>query len=351
MAFDFPASPSIGSTYNIAGITYVWDGLAWNVQTGPSVKTAQTRNRIFNPAMQINQETAAAVTTGGYPVDQFVLSTSIATVTAVKQPASGPDALSSLATTITTGKPSLAAADYWVVAQPFEGAMVADFLWGTAKAKPVLARFWGYSNQAGTYALYLRNGAGNRYFLAPFTLPASAYKEIIIPIPGDITGTWPTDNTQGMIIGCGLAAGTTYGAGVAGWQSTAQFQIAGNTNLAQTANNAFYLANVGLYLDPDNTGVPPPFEMPDFGDELRRCQRYWEPMNITDLFLMTRLDGGQQMGAVWWFSAPKRVNPTMTFTNSGTGVSAYTAVVNGCEFLTGTMQVAAITSAKASARM
>ena len=30
-----------------------------------------------------------------------------------------------------------------------------------------------------------------------------------------------------------------------------------------------------MYADPYLTGVAPPFQVPQFADELRRCQRYW----------------------------------------------------------------------------
>ena len=39
--------------------------------------------------------------------------------------------------------------------------------------------------------------------------------------------------------------------------------------------NEVSLFDVGWYLDPNITGLPPPFEVPLYEDDLRDCQRYW----------------------------------------------------------------------------
>ena len=43
----------------------------------------------------------------------------------------------------------------------------------------------------------------------------------------------------------------------------------------RTTGNVFELFDVGLYLDPHNTGIAPPWQMPDEAEELRACQRYY----------------------------------------------------------------------------
>ena len=58
MSFQFPASPSIGQIFiGDNGAQYVWNGTVWNQVSGnPATLTAQARNRIVNPAIQISQE-------------------------------------------------------------------------------------------------------------------------------------------------------------------------------------------------------------------------------------------------------------------------------------------------------
>jgi hypothetical protein len=284
------------------------------IQGPAAVLTALPRNHVTNGGMQIAQETAGAVASGGYPVDQFVVLSAIATVSAQWQPTSGPDGNEALGTSLSTAKPALAAADGWQVYQPIEGLMIEDFLWGTPKAKQVVARFMAFATVTGTFTMRISNAAANRHFYAAFSTVANTYREIVIPIPGDTAGTWPKTNAVSLLMFFGLAAGANFNTGVAGWQGgSAMVQMAGQTNLAATAGAAFYVTNVGLYLDPDVTGRAPPWEMPRYDDELVRCMRYWEKGNFT-------MVGGTNYYLNGFYKATKRVTPTMATTpGSGTG--------------------------------
>jgi hypothetical protein len=93
-------------------------------------------------------------------------------------------------------------------------------------------------------------------------------------VPGDTTGVWPTDNTIGMQLIFTFACGTTY-QGVTGWQAGDKRGTVNSTNGGATVSNSFVVTDVGLYLDPDATGVAPKWQMPDYATELAACQRYW----------------------------------------------------------------------------
>ena len=274
MSYDFPSSPSIGQTFG----NYIWNGAGWQMYgASPQIATAETRNRITNGAMQISQENGD--TSGGaswYPADQWIMQTNlVASVT--RFPTSSvisPNGSHVIRTSINTAKPSLAAADYWFFRQLIEGIRLRDFLWGTANAKQAILRFWAIG-AAGTYAASLRNSALNRSFIAPFTLPATTWTEIKIVIPGDTTGTWTSDTGIGAYLDFTWASGSN-SHGVAGWQAGSFSNLSTSTNGAATVNNSFSLADVGMYLDPDLTGMPPKWTMPDEAEELRACQRYWE---------------------------------------------------------------------------
>ena len=280
MPFDFPNSPAEGATYSPAnGPQYIFQNGVWKQVLGGQspVLTAQSRNRIVNGAFQISQENGTSgVVSGGYPVDQWVFSSSLPTTGASKTVAATDSGGGQVGLQVVTPKPSLAAGDYWQFMQRIEGNRISDFKWGGASAKQVILRFRAYTNAPGTYTVSLSNSAQNRVFLAPFTLPNNAWTEIVIVVPGDTTGTWLTDTNTGVLVNFGLAAGTTYGGGSAGWGTANKIQIAGNTNGAATANNTFYIRDVGLYLDPDNTGLAPPWQMPDEAEELTTCERYWQ---------------------------------------------------------------------------
>src|SRR5262245_9684215 len=73
---DFPIPTVVGQKFNsVTGATYVWDGVAWNLDTAQT-KTAERRNRCSNPAIQIGQENGLTQVAGAnvYGADQFLTS-------------------------------------------------------------------------------------------------------------------------------------------------------------------------------------------------------------------------------------------------------------------------------------
>jgi hypothetical protein len=48
------------------------------------------------------------------------------------------------------------------------------------------------------------------------------------------------------------------------------------SNGMAVAGNVFHIFDVGLHLDPLNTGIAPPWQQPDEAAELRACMRYFQ---------------------------------------------------------------------------
>ena len=314
-----------------SGNTYLWydDGssqqwmqqnIAAPVTEMPSGLTAETRNRVVNPAMQISQEFADAGTTTAftYPVDQWFLGhQGMAGTTSASRTLGtlSPNGNATLVTWLAVAEPSPAGTDVWYIRQTIEGTRIRDFQWGTASAKQAVLRFWVYITQAGTYAVSIQNGA-NRSFLATYTVAASTWTEVKIVIPGDTTGTWLTTTGVGLYLNFQLVNGSTWIGGAPGWNAGSFNAPPGCTNNASTAFTA-YFADVGLYLDPLNSGVPPRWQMPDEAEELRACKRYWERVgygsawsgNVTSGFTYTSM--GQ------WEVAKRVASPSLTGTHLG----------------------------------
>ena len=326
--------------------------------SGVPVRTAVLPNRIINSTMQISEEngTTSSTALGYYAADQWVQFYSGGCISSLQlvaglTPNRSPFRLRQI---ITTAKASLTGTEFLGLFQPIEGVNVADTGWGTASALPIVVRF-GVNFPAGTYTIVLRNAGVNRSFVKSFTITAGQAgvdTEFVIPVPGDIAGTWDTGVAVGIQFAIVVAAGPTYQTSTDGAWVAGDFRgLTGMTNGVAITTLTYEYFDVGLYLDPSGTGLAPQFVGPMRSEELQKCQRYYETLLFTDLFMMTRIDGAGQMGAVWWYNASKRVAPTVTFTSSGTGVSAYSSQRNGVEFLTSTMQSAAITSGKANARL
>lgn len=310
-ALDFPASPVNGQIYDPGtGTLYQWNGAQWDVYTGNKQGHAETRNRITNPAMQISQEygETATTTASTYPADQWLIAGSLPGLTSTRAsvgltPSGNRFQLSCGA----AQKASLAAADIMVLITPIEGLNVVDFRYGFSFAKQAVLRFAVYAPVAGTYCVavfnhnYSRSGVFE-YVIVPADVSKWVVREIVIP--GDTIGTWQTDGVLSIMINFVFAAGSTH-IGVPGWQVGGKYATANQVNIYATATAAAYISDVGLYLDPDGTGKAPPFEIPDYGEELRRCQRYWEVTGMT--IATTPADYSNTT----WYKATKRTPPTL----------------------------------------
>jgi hypothetical protein len=251
-------------------------GGTWGPWVGLATKTADARNRFINGAMQISQQYGDALIGLGYPADQWnhsYISTGAATAQRV-QTVTPNKSKDRLQFKVTTADTSIAAGEYWLIMQRLEGLNIEGFGWGAAGAKQVVLRF-GIKGPAGTYAVAIRNGAANRSFIATFTIANNVDTEQVIVIPGDVTGTWPSDETHALQVAFTFCTGATF-VGVLGWQAGNFVGGPGMSNGLLTVGNTFELWDVGLYLDPDNTGVPPKWEAPDVATEMIKCQRYWQ---------------------------------------------------------------------------
>jgi hypothetical protein len=314
------------------GVLYVWydDGNTqqWVATSGNAQivdqnyvrKTAERRNRVVNPAMQISQENGntQVLTANSYPVDQFFLAWSGAMVLGgqrvqTKTPNGSRDRLQISVGTIDA---SMTTTDYTALFTRIEGIDVADFLWGTTNAKQTILRF-GFKGPAGTYSVSVQNGAVDRSYLAQFTISAAQAgtdTEQILIVPGDITGTWSVDNTKGVQIVWCLACGPTY-TGALGWQAGNFIAGPGQFN-GVAAGNTFDVFDVGLYLDPDKTGIPPKWELPDEAAQLAKCLRYYFMLAAEGVVNSIQVRGyaaaGTGVSNTIPLPQPMRVAPTMS---------------------------------------
>ncbi|MBO0715988.1 MAG: hypothetical protein J2P55_01460 [Rhizobiales bacterium] len=241
--------------------------------SGGAVSAAPTKNYVINGAMMVSQEygSTAASATGAFPVDMFSIGFVSGTFTsqqvALATPSGSPNRLR---TTINT-MGAVGANDFLLFTQNIEGFRCADLAWGSSAAKTVTVQF-GFKGPAGNYAFAIRSGA-SRSYIAPFTIAAGeANIDVVrsLTIPGDITGTWPKDNSAAMTLSWCCFAGTTYQATPNTWSAGNFVWPTGVTGVS-AAGSVFELFDVGLY----QGGVAPVFQVPDFSAELQVCQRYW----------------------------------------------------------------------------
>jgi hypothetical protein len=374
MGINFPASPTVGQLHPDPAETgipqYEWNGTVWVARSEAPLTYVQRagdtmtgllmlsgnpveplhavpkqylsefplpRNRIVNGAMQFAQQygdTLFNPTTGisAYIADQWAIYSSTApAVTTMQriQSVTPNGSRDRFRISVTTAKPSLAASDYLMFGQAIEGRRVPDFKYGSASARQAIFRF-GFKAPAGTYSICVMNAGTNRSYTANFTIApeqANTDTEQKFIVPGDTTGAWLIDAGMGILIRIILATGATY-IGAAGWQGGVAFGTSSNTNgLAQLG--VFELFDVGWYLDENNTGVAPKWQLPDAASELLLCQRYYS--NFTFTFWGNAPAGGYAFGQTFLFptmrAAPTVLVSDLSYANAY-GAAALSSAIN-----------------------
>jgi hypothetical protein len=292
-----PASPVPGTLWfeSDSGNTFIfyddgntqqWVQVAGALPDNASpARTAQSYNRVVNGAMQISQELAdtGVTATSLYFMDQWASSFTGPGVTMQRVSTASPRTPGGnsnvMRIAITTAKGSLAAGDIVQAWQPIEGLRVADLAWGTAQAKQIVLRFAVNSPITGTFAVAINNSALDRSWIGNYTVNAiNTWETKTLVVPGDTTGTWLTASGVGLYLDFTFAAGSAH-VGVEGWQAGKKYVTSSQTNLA-AAVQSLWVGDVGLYLDPNNTGAAPEWTTPDFAAELASCMRYWHKINV-----------------------------------------------------------------------
>jgi len=310
------------------------------------------KNYIVNPGMRISQEngTSSGTTDSYYPVDQWILRHSQDGTLTTQQVSSATPGGSEnrIRMTVTSADTSIDAGQFVFLRQSIEGLRTADLQWGTANATDVVVRF-GFKGPAGTYALALKNQDADRTFIREFTISggdANTDTLQTLTFPGDTSGTWDKDNTASFLLTFTLATGSTFQITADAWQAGNYLGTSSTSNGIGTTSDVFELFDVGLYADPDSTGLAPRFELPHYDTDLQECMRYYET------FLDNAAGGAGSVTGTFYetfhYKVRKRATPSISYS------ALYSSIYrNGVDFMTVTRSNAApqIDDAKINARM
>jgi hypothetical protein len=174
---------------------------------------------------------------------------------------------------VTTADGSIAAGDYYFVQQRIEGNDIADLGYGTSNAVTTTLSFWHSHTKTGTYCINLRNDASDRSYVAEYTQSVSdTWEYSTITIPGDITGTWSTDNGKGILLGFVVASGSTFQTTADSWQSGSYLATSSQVNGMDSTSNNFRIG----YVKFEKGSIATPYVMRTFEEELAICLRYYE---------------------------------------------------------------------------
>jgi len=226
----------------------------------------------------------------------------------------------------------VAAGDYAYIQHRIEGYRVARLGWGGVSAQPITISFWISASIAGTIAVSVRTNPPNRSYVVDVPL-AGGWEYKTVTIPGDTGGTWPKDNSVGMIITFAAMVGATYRTTANAWQAGNFFGSASTSNFFPSGLNTIYLTGVVVL---PGTEAPSAarsmYIMRPFDQELALCQRYYcksfpagvVPANAaeTQAYVGATVTTTQITSQRINYPVRMRAAPTVVFYSPGGGVPA-----------------------------
>ena len=171
-----------------------------------------------------------------------------------------------------------AGANYVGILQKLEGKDVIRLKYGSSNAESLTLSFWIRSTKTGTYIATLENKDQTKHISKSYTVSASnTWEKKTITFPGDTASGAQFDNDTGESLKLILwvFAGSSYTSGTlaTSWASVVDANSAvGQVNAGDNTSNDIYFT--GVQLEPGTTATE--FEHRLYGEELARCQRYYE---------------------------------------------------------------------------
>ena len=181
-----------------------------------------------------------------------------------------------------------------VIGTYFEGRDLQQIRKGTSEALPLTLSFWVRSPKTGIHIveLYDFDSSTQRFVSAPYTIStANTWQFVTHTFPADTASgkEFDNDNAKSLGIQWWLCAASDFTSGTLDqtWRDEASNsnRAVGQVNVFDNASNNFYLTGVQLELGSNAT----PFEHRSYGDELLRCQRYYQKIGSPGCYSMSAI--------------------------------------------------------------
>ena len=240
------------------------------------------RSVVYNGAMKIAQRGTSftgITATGTFPVDRFkfhVGSLGTWTLSQSTDVPTGQGLSHSIKCDVTTANASPSGTAYARIDQRFEGQDLQRFCKGTSNAKNFAVSFWVKSPKTGTHIVQLQDQDNSRNVSKAYTVSsANTWEKKELILPADTTGAFGNDNGGSLFLCFYLAVGPDYQGGTlqTTWGTPVNnTRATGQVNVADSTSNDFYLTGVQM----EASSYCSEFEHRSFGEELRRCERYFQ---------------------------------------------------------------------------
>jgi len=238
-----------------------------------------SRNLIINGAMQVAQRgtSVTASGTGAYSSpDRLRFRTNLNTNSVISQASDAPTGFEySFKLAVGTGA-TPSGSDFGRLYYRVEGYESNQLALGSASSKAITLSFWVKSSVTGTYGVQLAGDGLGAYIASYSVSSASTWEYKTITIPAGIWTTYNGSTTNGtgfqvaFDLGEGPSRSTSTGYS-ASW-SSGNMGLTSGTKILATSSATWQVT--GVQLEVGDTATP--FEHRSYGDELARCQRYFQ---------------------------------------------------------------------------
>ena len=319
---------SIASSLAVAGVCTATTFVPSSGQLG-------NRNLIINGAMQVAQRATTSTTSGYASLDrmrvQFVghdeaMTHAQHTLTSSDTGPWAEGFRHSLHITNGNQTGGAGAGDYSRVEYNIEAKDMATSGWDyTSSSSYITLSYWVKCSVAQNFYNYMRaaDGTAQGYSWETGTLSANTWKKVTKTIPGNANLTFDNDVNTGLALSFSLFMGTNFtdsGNTMNAWAAYASAnRMPDNTSTWYTTNDSTYeITGIQLEVSP----VATPFEHRSYGDELLRCQRYYQvdrSSNVNSMYESATTYNGK------WYqkdhTIEMRAKPTVSTTNGTNSIS------------------------------
>ena len=271
--------------------------------------------------MQVAQRSASVTGLGAaagyFTVDRWNISTAAsAGRLTMTQTADGPSGFANcIKLDCTTADTSIAAGEFLLLQQRFEGQDLQQLKKGTSDAELITVSFYVKANAAFDFVLELQDSDNTRNIHKVFAT-TTGWVRHELTFPADTTGAFDDDNASSLQLNFWLHAGANFAGGTlnTAWaSSTNANRAAGIDSFYSSTDNNFFITGVQMEVG----SVATPFENRSYGEELALCQRYYQLSNKGETANeavgngLANAESATDTQLHWNFQTNMRANPTV----------------------------------------
>ena len=180
---------------------------------------------------------------------------------------------------VTSADTSLGSTHVVNLQQSIEAQVIRNSGWDyTSSSSYITLSFQIRSSKTGTYCIFVQTVDGtSKMYTAEYTISsADTWEQKVIAIPGDSGISFDDNAEKGLNVAWVLAVGSGRSGTAGSWTTGNAFGTSNQVNFLDSTDNIAYITGVQLEVGQFTSSTLPAFQHESFGDNLARCQRYFQ---------------------------------------------------------------------------